>query len=148
MERRAAISIDTSIFALHLGRGSMMRLIGRLRMEASPVSVVSNFWDERMPEIRRVVVPLLPQSKTESRAVSPCSSRPWTRTVSPLIFGDRDSHFENRRSWREIVCALQEAVNFGQSVRKSAEHDAAVGDGLVSRNGQFAPERRCMGKFH
>ena len=30
----------------------------------------------------------------------------------------------------------------------SAEHDAAVGDGFVSRNGQFAPERRCMGKFH
>ena len=99
----------------------MMRFIGRFWMEASPVSVVSNFWAERMPEIRRVVVPLLPQSKTESGKT-----------------GDRG----------ETVCALQEAVDFGQSVRKSAEHDAAVGDGLVSRNGQFAPERRCMGKFH
>ena len=64
-----------------------------------------------------------------------------------LIF-DRDSHFGKTGDRGETVCALQEAVDFGQSVRKSAEHDAAVGDGLVSRNGQFAPERRCMGKFH
>ena len=90
----------------------MMRFIGRFWMEASPVSVVSNFWAERMPEIRRVVVPLLPQSKTESGAVSPCSPRPWTRTGLALIF-DRDSHFGKTGDRGETVCALQEAVDFG-----------------------------------
>ena len=114
----------------------MMRFIGRFWMEASPVSVVSNFWAERMPEIRRVVVPLLPQSKTESGAVSRAAhvrgrerSRPDFRSRFPFgKTGDRG----------ETVCALQEAVDFGQSVRKSAEHDAAVGDGLVSRDHNFA----------
>lgn len=100
-----------------------------------------------MPEIRRVVVPLLPQSKTESGAVSPCSPTSVDENSLALIF-DGDSHFGKTGDRGETVCALQEAVDFGQSVRKSAEHDAAVGDGLVSRNGQFAPERRCMGKFH
>lgn len=120
-----------------------MRFIGRFWMEASPVSVVSNFWAERMPEIRRVVVPLLPQSKTESGAVSRAVHVRGPRTVSPIF--DRDSHFGKTGDRGETVCALQEAVDFGQSVRKSAEHDAAVGDGLVSRNGPVRPGEKMYG---
>ena len=50
--------------------GVMMRPIGRFRMEASPVKVLVNGWALRMPEIRRVVVPLLPQSKRPEGAMS------------------------------------------------------------------------------
>ena len=51
--------------------GSMIRFMGRFWMEASPVKVTSKFWALKIPLIRRVVVPLLPQSKTESGLVSP-----------------------------------------------------------------------------
>ena len=62
---------------------------------------------------------------------------------SALIF-DRDSHFGKTGDRGETVCALQEAVDFGQSVRKSAEHDAAVGDGLVARDRDLAPDVICF----
>ncbi len=45
-------------------RGVKMRFMGRLRMEASPSNVLGKGCPARMPEIRRVVVPLLPTSST------------------------------------------------------------------------------------
>ena len=44
--------------------GSMIRFMGRFWMDSSPVRVTSKFWADRIPDIRRVVVPLLPQSRT------------------------------------------------------------------------------------
>ena len=41
-------------------RGSMIRFMGRLRMELSPSSVLSKDCPARIPEIMRVVVPLFP----------------------------------------------------------------------------------------
>ena len=52
-------------------KGSMIRFIGLFWMETSPVSVTSKFWALKIPEIRRVVVPLLPQSRIVSGRVSP-----------------------------------------------------------------------------
>lgn len=51
--------------------GSMIRFMGRFWMEASPVRVTEKSCAERMPEIRRVVVPLLPQSRTCSGFFKP-----------------------------------------------------------------------------
>jgi hypothetical protein len=45
-------------------RGSIMRLIGLVRREASPVIVLEKGWPARTPDRRRIVVPELPASKT------------------------------------------------------------------------------------
>ena len=65
---RTAVAVYTGDVRAHLDlTGSMMRFMGRFWMEASPVRVTEKFWAERMPEISRVVVPLLPQSSTTVR---------------------------------------------------------------------------------
>ena len=51
--------------------GVMIRFIGRVRMESSPSSSEINFCPARIPEIRRVVVPLLPTSSSASGAERP-----------------------------------------------------------------------------
>ena len=52
-------------------RGSIMRPMGRLWMEASPSKTVTKGWAARIPEISRVVVPLLPTFSQESGDLSP-----------------------------------------------------------------------------
>ena len=64
--------------------GVMIRFIGRFWMEASPVRVTEKSWAARMPEISRVVVPLLPQSRTESGFFKPRMPWPWTSTWLPF----------------------------------------------------------------
>ena len=66
-------------------RGVIIRFIGRLWMELSPVSSDTKFCPARIPEIRRVVVPLFPTSKMSVGEESPRSPFPWTR-ISPLLF--------------------------------------------------------------
>ena len=51
--------------------GSMIRFMGRVWIEESPVSVQVKGCAARIPEIRRVVVPLFPASSTEVGACSP-----------------------------------------------------------------------------
>ena len=53
-------------------------------MEASPVSTQEKSWADRMPEIRRMVVPLLPTSRIPSGACNPCKPLPWTVIWVPL----------------------------------------------------------------
>ena len=52
----------------------MIRPMGRFWMEASPFNTLSKGWPERMPEIRRVVVPLFPVSNMEEGARKPVKS--------------------------------------------------------------------------
>jgi hypothetical protein len=61
-----------------------MRLIGRLRREGSPVIVDVNRWPASIPAIRRIVVPLLPQSSGWAGAVKPCFPFPTTATLLPF----------------------------------------------------------------
>ena len=63
----------------------MILFIGRFRIEASPVSSEIKSCPARIPEIRRVVVPLFPTSSTSSGTVRPCRPLPRTR-ISPLLF--------------------------------------------------------------
>ena len=65
--------------------GSIIRFIGRFWIEASPVKVTSKFCADKIPEIRRVVVPLFPQSNTVSGFLRPRRPFPCTRTISPLF---------------------------------------------------------------
>ena len=48
-------------------------------MEASPVRLLEKSCPARMPESRRMVVPLLPTSRTVSGADRPWSPFPWIR---------------------------------------------------------------------
>ena len=66
-------------------KGSIIRFMGRLRMEASPVRVEGKGWAARIPDIRRMVVPLFPQSSIPEGADNPCIPFPWTRTRFPLF---------------------------------------------------------------
>ena len=52
-------------------RGSIIRFIGRLFSEASPERVEAKGCPDKMPEIRRVVVPLFPTSSILDGAESP-----------------------------------------------------------------------------
>ena len=62
-------------------RGLAIRSIGRLEREASPVSLVSNGWAARIPESRRIVVPLFPQY-TGSEGASNLPPIPCTRSLA------------------------------------------------------------------
>ena len=73
------------IFAPIRERGSIMRRMGRLQMEASPVSVTEKSCAAKMPEISLVVVPLFPASSICVGAVRPCSPLPCTRISFPLF---------------------------------------------------------------
>ncbi len=65
--------------------GSMIRFMGRFCMDSSPVTVTSKFCADRIPDMRRVVVPLLPQSRMESGFFKPLRPLPRTMTESPLF---------------------------------------------------------------
>lgn len=54
-----------------LFKGVIIRFIGLEFREASPDNVVAKFCPDRIPEIRRVVVPLFPTFKVEAGALSP-----------------------------------------------------------------------------
>ena len=56
-----------------------MRFIGLEFKESSPDNVVAKFCPDKIPEIRRVVVPLFPTFKVEAGALSPRSPLPCTR---------------------------------------------------------------------
>ena len=64
------------IFAPIMESGSIIRFMGRRQMDSSPVRVTSKSWAARIPQISRVVVPLLPQSRSSFGAVSPRSPLP------------------------------------------------------------------------
>ena len=51
--------------------GVIMRFIGLEFKESSPDNVVAKFCPDKIPEIRRVVVPLFPTFKVEAGAVRP-----------------------------------------------------------------------------
>ena len=65
--------------------GVMIRFMGRFWMEASPVSSDTKSCPARIPEMRRVVVPLLPTSRVFVGALRPWRPFPWTR-ISPFVF--------------------------------------------------------------
>ena len=77
--------LTLAISAPIMDSGSMMRFMGRFWMDASPVRVTSKFWAARMPEIRRMVVPLLPQSSSPAGRFSPRMPFPCTSTRSPRL---------------------------------------------------------------
>ena len=60
----------------------MIRFIGRLQMEASPVSVLSKDCPASMPEMSLAVVPLLPTSRISAGAWRPWRPFPCTRISS------------------------------------------------------------------
>ena len=60
--------------------GSMILFMGREFRDSSPESLDPKDCPARMPERRRVVVPLLPTSSISFGADSPWSPLPWTMT--------------------------------------------------------------------
>ena len=95
-----------------MARGSIIRFMGRLQMDSSPVSVTSKFWPQRIPDMRRVVVPLFPQSRTSRGAFSPCRPRPWTSTFPPLfsisipIFSKHSMVDRQSAPWRKLCISV------------------------------------------
>ena len=57
-------------------KGSIILFIGLFWMEASPVNVEVNGCPLKIPEIKRVVVPELPQSRIAVGADKPCNPFP------------------------------------------------------------------------
>ena len=70
-----------------LSSGSITRPIGLDRSDSSPVMMLRKGRPARRPDIRRVVVPLLPASRISSGSVSPCIPTPEIWTVSPRPAG-------------------------------------------------------------
>ena len=77
-----------------------------------------------MPEISRVVVPLLPQSKVSFGACSPWRPFPWTKILS---------HAAEAADRGETVRSFKEAGDLRGAFSDGAEHDAPMGDGFISR---------------
>ena len=67
-------------------RGSTTRPIGRVFSDWSPVSTEKKSCPARIPDIKRVVVPLLPASKISSGSIKPFKPTPFTVRVSPAAF--------------------------------------------------------------
>ena len=92
-----------------LFKGVIIRFIGLEFREASPDNVVAKFCPDRIPEIRRVVVPLFPTFKVEAGALSPRSPLPCTRmqdgfrSISTPILVEAVNG-------RQTVCAFPENV--------------------------------------
>ena len=68
------------IFAPICMRGSMIRFMGRLFSDSSPERTDSNVCPARIPESRRVVVPLFPVSSISDGVASPWSPFPCMMT--------------------------------------------------------------------
>ena len=78
------------IFAPIWVRGLIIRPMGRLWIELSPVSTVSKDCPERMPDISLVVVPLFPVSRMPEGADSPCSPLPCIFIRSGDVYKRQD----------------------------------------------------------
>ena len=91
------------IFAPIIVSGSMIRFIGREFKDSSPESFDSNFCPARMPDKRRVVVPLFPTSRIFKGADSPCNPFPWTVIVWSV------SSILMPIDWKQRIVARQSA---------------------------------------
>ena len=82
--------------------GAVMRRIGRLRSDASPVSTDANGRDASRPIINREVVPLLPQSSGCDGARHASIPRPRT-TISPASSGGAGTSQPSARSTDAVL---------------------------------------------
>ena len=78
-QRCASIAVQAGNMSAHLVSGLMIRFMGRELSDSSPEREVENGCPARIPESRRVVVPLFFTCNVSEGAVSPCSPLPCTR---------------------------------------------------------------------
>ena len=86
-------------------------------MLSSPVSSTSKSCADRMPEIRRVVVPEFPQSKTAA------VNHDLGLTLAKL---DGDTHTSEAADRRETVRTIQEAGHVSITLAEGTQHDGAM----------------------
>ena len=111
----------------------MILFIGRDWMEASPFNSLVKDWPARMPEISRVVVPLLPTSRI-SETVQTLAVNQNLRSIALNVY----AHFAETGDGGETVCTFQKMCDPGSSLGKRAKHNCPVGDGFVSRYGYLS----------
>ena len=114
----------------------MIRFMGRVWIEASPVSVEVKGWAERMPEISLVVVPLLTRIQNPGRCAEAVKPFALYGNDVILIFDFYAKTAETANSGK-AVCALEKVYNFGFPFGQRTEHYGAVGNGFIAGNGNF-----------
>jgi hypothetical protein len=81
--RSGAVSASVPAISAPIKRsGAITRRIGRRDSEASPINVLAKPWPTKMPAIRRMPVPALPQS---SGAVGACNCRRPTPVIRSSV---------------------------------------------------------------
>ena len=131
------------IFAPIWVRGLIIRPMGRLWIELSPVSTVSKDCPERMPDISLVVVPLFPVSRMPEGADSPCSPLPCIFIRSgvfsisiPIL---RKQSIVDRQSapWRKFVTSVVPSAR-APNMTARCDMDLSPGMETVPLRGEVA----------
>ena len=115
MKRAHPLSLRLLICAPMVLSGVIMRFIGLEFKESSPDNVVAKFCPDKIPEIRRVVVPLFPTFKVEAGAVrrADLSRVPgyW------MVFFDLNTHFTETVNRGKTVGSFQKMSDLCGSKR-------------------------------
>ena len=145
-ERRAARRSEPMRAPIAVS-GSITRRIGRRRSDSSPVTVVRNGRPARSPASRRIVVPELPASSGTDGAPQAVPAAAvdddGVRRRASSIRTPRRAQARDRG--RDVGAGRQAASTGVVPRRDGAQHDVAVGDGLVAGNAECA--EHASGRF-
>ena len=89
-------------------------------------------------------MPLFPQSSMVSGLLKTVEAVSVYQNYSPLYFQWKRPLLRKQDDGGKAVRALKKAVDFRGSLCKGAEHNRPVGNGFITGNCDFAPERALM----
>ena len=123
-------------------RGSMIRPIGREFKDVSPERVVVKFCPARIPEIKRVVVPLFPVFKVSEGAQRPRRPFPCTRifsgvcSISIPIFRKQSMVERQSAPFKKLVISV---VPFARAPNMTERWEMDLSPGIL-----ISPRNGCV----
>ncbi|CCY87035.1 unknown [Clostridium sp. CAG:149] len=134
----AAVVIYTFDGSTHLAEGSDNALHGALSDRFVPGQGDAERLGREKAGEKTGRCPAIAAVQHPVRLFKPVHSVSENQHPLPSVF-DGNSHALKARDGGKAVCPLEKSVNLGKTLGNGAEHDAAVGDGFVAGNGDFAP---------
>ena len=115
----------------------MIRCIGRERSDSSPVKVASKSWPATTPASRRIVVPLLPQSKGSFGVRQ--SARPGALNQHIVAFADNcNAKLLKTAQRRRAILTRRKVPDTRRAVRQSGNHRRPMGNRFIARHLKLA----------
>ena len=117
-----------SILAPISSSGSMMRRIGRVLKDSSPINSAAKSCPASTPARIRIVDPLLPQSNGSRGA----TSSDYRKTKFSLVLLDRDAQAPQTVERRRTVTRGGKVCDLRRTVGERRDQCGAMGDGFVA----------------